>query len=45
MKGLFIITGRMEIKDHEIQEHLEFYTKPDIAYVSTNTDFPGFFFP
>lgn len=44
VKGLFIITGRMEIKDHEIQEHLEFYIKPDIAYISTNIDFPVFFF-
>lgn len=43
MKGLFAITGRMEIKDHEIQEHLEFDIKPDIAYVSTNVDFPAFF--
>lgn len=33
----------MESKDHEIQEHIEFYTKPDIAYVSTNIDFPIFF--
>lgn len=37
VKGLFIITGRMEIKDHEIQEHLEFYIKPDIACFNKQT--------